>query len=92
MRVVVIGGGEKAEEYCEKISQRHSGRLRKIRNASESMPQIGQAKQVFMARRLGENIITNPGAETDQVEAAEGKLAAARVVSDWESTESNTPV
>lgn len=89
---VVIGGGEKAEEYCEKISQRHSGRLRKIRNASESMPQIGQAKQVFMARRLGENIITNPGAETDQVEAAEGKLAAARVVSAWESTESNTPV
>jgi hypothetical protein len=38
------------------------------------------------------NIITNPGAETDQVEAAAGKLAAARVVSAWESVESNTPV
>lgn len=89
---VVIGGAEKAEEYCEQISRRHSGRLRKIGNASESMPQIGQARQVFMAKKLGVNIITNPGAETDQVEAAAGKLAAATVVSAWESADSNTPV
>ncbi len=89
---VVIGGGEKAEEYCEKISERHSGRLRKIRNASESMPQDGQAAQVFTARKLGVNIITNPGAETASVEAAAGKLASASLVEAWESAESNTPL
>ena len=89
---VVIGGAEKAEEYCEEISQRHSGRLRKIGNASETMSRESRAPQIFTARKLGENIIVNPGAEDQQVEVASGQQAKAGVVSAWESIGTNTPV
>jgi len=89
---VVIGGSELAEEYCEKISGRHSGRLRIIGNASETLPQVGQAGKVFSATRLGTNIIINPGAEADQVTAGSGKIARAGIISAWESADSDTPV
>ncbi|MGE4619776.1 MAG: hypothetical protein AAEJ04_08225 [Planctomycetota bacterium] len=89
---VVIGGAEKAEQYCEQISARHSGRLRKIGNASETMSKESRAPQLFTARKLGVNIIVNPGAEQDQIEAASGKLAKASVVSAWESIGTDTPV
>ena len=56
------------------------------------MSKESRAPQIFMARKLGENIIVNPGAEDDQVEVASGQQAKAGVVSAWESIGTNTPV